>query len=226
MMTLEMYIVLIVVPLVLGIWAQVKVSSKYGKWSRVPSRGKITGAEAATAVMRNAGVENVSIVSIHGTLTDHYDPMRRQLALSESNFHGTSLAALGVAAHEAGHAIQHKQGYKPLQLRSVLVPVTAIASQLLPFVIFGGFVFNIFGLIRYAVWIYAILAVFQIVTLPVEFDASRRAKLALSRLGIVERDEECGVAETLDAAAWTYVAALIATLGNLAYCILIRRERD
>ncbi len=225
-MSLGVYVGLIIVPFVLGIWAQMKVVSKYSQWSKVRSRGQITGAEAAAAVMKKAGINDVSIVSVHGKLSDHYDPVNRKLALSEDNYHGTSLAALGVAAHEAGHAIQHKQGYAPLQFRSALIPITNIASQLLPFVIFGGFFMNVFGLVKFAVWIYLILTVFQLVTLPVEFDASRRAHRELVTLGIVERDEERGVTETLDAAAWTYVAAFIATLGNLIYFFLISSRNE
>ena len=220
------YAVCILIPLMLGIWAQMQVSSKYNRWSRVPSRGQITGAEAAQAVMEQAGIHDVKIVAIEGKLTDHYDPMHRRLALSKDNFYGTSLAALGVAAHEAGHAIQHKQAYAPLQLRSALIPVTNIACQMLPFVIFGGLFLNALGLIKLAVWIYLILAIFQLVTLPVEFDASARAKRILVQLSIIDGEERNGVCETLNAAAMTYVAAFVASLGQLVYYFLISRRND
>jgi Zn-dependent membrane protease YugP len=225
-MTLGVYVGLILIPYALGLWAQIKVTTQYGRWSRVRSRGQITGAEAAAAIMRRAGVDGVSIVSVRGSLNDHYDPLNRRLALSETNYNGTSLAALGVAAHEAGHALQHKEGYVPLRWRSALIPITNFASQLLPLVLFGGFFMNLFGLIRWAVWIYLILAVFQLVTLPVEFDASRRARKELVGLGIIDADEERGVGETLDAAAWTYVAAFVATLGNLIYYFLLSRRNE
>lgn len=223
---MERYLLYILFPLILGIWAQIKVSSKYEKWSRVKSKGRITGAEAAAAVMEQAGIHDVTIVRIGGKLTDHYDPVHRRLALSEANYDGTSLAALGVAAHEAGHAIQHKEAYAPLQWRMSLIPITAISCKLLPFIIIGGIFLNALGFIKVAVWIYIILAVFQLVTLPVEFNASTRAKRILVKLSIIDQDELPGVCETLDAAALTYVAAFIATLGELLYYLsLIREEK-
>ncbi len=222
-----MYLVFILFPLLLGLWAQVQVQSKYGQWSKVKSSGGITGAEAAEAVMQQAGITDVSIVSIPGKLTDHYDPINKRLALSQDNYYGTSLAALGVAAHEAGHAIQHKQAYMPLQVRSALIPITNIACQMLPFVFLGGFLLNFLGLIKLVVWIYLILTIFQFVTLPVEFDASARAKKILVNLDIINKEESRGVCETLNAAALTYVAAFIASLGTLLYYIsLTRRDND
>ena len=217
-------LLLILVPIIVGLWAQVKVSGTYKKYSQVPSRSRITGREAANYVMQNAGISDVDIVSIRGHLTDHYDPRNKKLALSEENFHGTSLAALGVAAHEAGHAIQHAVGYKALQFRMALIPITNFASRLLPFVIIGGFFFGMMGLIKLGILVYLVLTVFQLVTLPVEFDASRRAKAQLATLGIIDQDELPGVTETLNAASYTYVAAFIASLGNLVYLVLISRR--
>ncbi|MEM1222895.1 MAG: zinc metallopeptidase [Verrucomicrobiota bacterium] len=219
------FIVLIIIPIVVGLWAQMKVKSAYSRYVQVPSRGRITGREAAQAVMESAGIHDVEIVQCHGTLTDHYDPTHKRLALSHDNYHGSSLAALGVAAHEAGHAIQHKQEYAPLHLRMALVPITGFASQLLPIVMFGGFFFGGFGpmLLNLGIAVYLVLTVFQLVTLPVEFDASKRAKLQLVNLGIVERDEMEGVTKTLDAAAYTYVAAFVSSLGWLLYLLAARR---
>ena len=219
------FLVLIIVPLFVGLWAQMKVKSAYSKYVQVPSRGHITGREAAEAVMQSAGIHDVEIVQCHGTLTDHYDPTHKRLALSQDNFHGTSLAALGVAAHEAGHAIQHKQAYAPLNLRMALVPITSFASQLLPMVMFGGFFFGGFGplLLNIGIGVYLVLTVFQLVTLPVEFDASKRAKAQLVGLGIIEADELDGVNRTLDAAAYTYVAAFVSSLGWLLYLLASRR---
>lgn len=205
-------------------WAQSKVASTYKKYSQIPSRGRVTGREAADYVMRSAGVNDVSIVAIRGHLTDHYDPTHKRLALSEENYRGTSLAALGVAAHEAGHAIQHNVGYKALKLRMALIPITNISSQLLPFVIIGGLFFGILGLIKLGIMVYLVLTVFQLVTLPVEFDASRRAKAQLPKLGIIDQSEVPGVSKTLDAAGFTYVAAFIASLGNLLYLIALSRR--
>ncbi len=217
-------LIFIIVPIVIGMWAQSKISSAYKKYSRIPSRSRITGREAASYVMQSAGITNVEIVAVRGHLTDHYDPVNKRLALSEENFAGSSLAALGVAAHEAGHAIQHATGYKALQLRMSLIPITNIASRLLPVVIIGGLFFGMMGLIKLGILVYLVLTVFQLVTLPVEFDASRRAKKVLSGLGIIERDELPGVEKTLDAAAYTYVAAFIASLGNLLYLFMLSRD--
>ena len=209
----------------IGLWAQMKVKSAYGKYVQVPSRGRITGREAAEAVMQSAGIHDVEIVECHGTLTDHYDPRNKRLALSRDNYRGSSLAALGVAAHEAGHAIQHKQGYAPLNLRMSLVPVTNIASQALPIVMLGGFfLFHSPMLINLGIIIYVVLTFFQLVTLPVEFDASKRAKAQLANLGIIEQDEMIGVEKTLDAAAYTYVAAFVSSLGWLLYMLAGNRD--
>lgn len=220
------FLALIIVPLLVGLWAQMKVKSAYSRYVQVPSRGRITGREAAQAVMASAGINDVEIVQCHGTLTDHYDPKNKRLALSQENFHGSSLAALGVAAHEAGHAIQHKQQYAPLNLRMALVPITSFASQLLP-IYFMGTLFLFGGqsgiFIMIGIFAYLVLTIFQLVTLPVEFDASSRAKKQLVGLGIVDQDELEGVNKTLDAAAYTYVAAFISSLGWLLYLLASRR---
>ena len=175
------------------------------------------------AVMQSAGINDVEIVECRGELTDHYDPTHKRLALSTQNFRGSSLAALGVAAHEAGHAIQHKEEYFPLNARMALVPITNFSSQLLPMVIFGGFFFAGPILINLGIFIYLVLTIFQLITLPVEFDASVRAKKQLVSLGIIEADEIKGVNETLDAAAFTYVAAFISSLAWLLIYLLQRR---
>lgn len=221
------FLLLIVPTLILGLWAQYRVTSTYNHWKGVRSRGGIRGAEAASAVMRSFGINDVEIVEIPGHLTDHYDPTNKRLALSSENYRGDSLAALGVAAHEAGHAIQHKVGYSMLQLRMSMVPITGIASTVLPFVILAGFFLGAIGgvFIKVGIICYAILTVFQLVTLPVEFDASRRAKQQLVGLGILAQDEMVGVNKTLTAAAWTYVAAFVASLANLVYLLLISRDR-
>lgn len=221
------FLFLIVPTLILGLWAQFRVSSAYNHWKGVRSRGGIRGVEAARAVMRSSGITNVEIVEIPGHLTDHYDPVNKRLALSSENYHGDSLAALGVAAHEAGHAIQDKIGYSMLKLRMSLVPITGIASQILPFVILAGFFLGALGgaFIKVGIVCYLVLTIFQLVTLPVEFDASKRAKQQLVGLGILTQDEMGGVSKTLNAAAWTYVAAFVASLANLVYLMLISRDR-
>jgi Zn-dependent membrane protease YugP len=218
-------IVIIALALILGIWAQLRVSSTYAKWSKVGSRSGMTGMEAARYVMRQAGIDDVAIVPIRGHLTDHYDPVRKQLALSEENYYGRSLAALGVAAHEAGHAVQHKVGYSMLSWRMALVPATQFASNMLPVIFIVGF---FIGLIKpialLGAAIYGVLTLFQLITLPVEFNASSRAKEKLVGLGILGKDEMAGVADTLGAAAWTYVAAFIASLGWLLYFFAASRD--
>ena len=218
------FLVLIIIPIVVGLYAQMRIKSAYNKNIKRQSRGRITGREAAQAVMQSAGINDVEIVECRGELTDHYDPTHKRLALSRENYRGSSLAALGVAAHEAGHAIQHKQAYAPLNYRMALVPITNFASQLLPMVMFGGFFFGLGPtLINLGIFIYLVLTIFQLITLPVEFDASVRAKKQLVGLGIIEADEIKGVNETLDAAAFTYVAAFISSLGWLLYMLAQRR---
>lgn len=228
------WILLIIVPMLFGLYAQMRVSSAYNKNVQIPSRGRITGAEAAEAVMRAAGVSGVEVVQVPGQLTDHYDPIHRRLALSEQNYHGTSLAALGVAAHEAGHAIQHKVGYSMMKVRQTMVPATQIAANVSNWVIMGGILLITFAgsamgynLLTIGAIALAVLCLFQLVTLPVEFDASRRAKQQLVTLGILDRDEMPGVNETLNAAALTYVAAFVASLGSLLHILMLlsgRRE--
>ncbi len=218
--------IMFVLVFVFAIYAQIRVSSAYGKNSQILSRGQITGREAAQAVMAHAGITDVEITETEGHLTDHYDPMSKRLVLSSENYRGTSLAALGVAAHEAGHAIQHKEGYAMLNFRMLLVPATQVVSKILPFIILASW-FLVRGLtgivLDVAIICYAVLSLFQLITLPVEFDASRRAKVQLVGLGILDQDEMPGVNQTLNAAALTYVAAFVGALLNLLY-LLSRRE--
>jgi uncharacterized protein len=224
-----LWILLISIPLVFGLYAQFKVNSAYRKNVQIPSRGRITGREAAAAVMSSAGIQDVEIVRVPGQLTDHYDPINKRLALSELNYQGTSLAALGVAAHEAGHAIQHKAGYAMMNIRQTIAPVTQIAagaSQLL--IILGIVLAGSFGgiMLQLGAVALALICFFHLVTLPVEFDATRRAKAQLVSLGIVGRDEMQGVDETLDAAALTYVAAFVAALGSLLHILMLISGRN
>jgi Zn-dependent membrane protease YugP len=219
--------VLFIAVMIFALYAQMRVSSAYGKNSQIPSRGHITGREAAEAVMAHAGITDVEITETEGHLTDHYDPMHKRLVLSSENYHGTSLAALGVAAHEAGHAIQHKVGYAMLNFRMALVPATQFVSGILPILMIGS-IFLFRGLtgimLDVAIICYAVLTLFQLVTLPVEFDASRRAKVQLVQLGILDQDEMPGVNQTLNAAALTYLAAFIGALLNLLYLLSARRD--
>lgn len=223
------WIALIIVPFLFGLYAQYRVRHAYGKNLQIQSRGQITGREAAAAVMESAGIHDVEIVEVEGELSDHFDPIHKRLALSQANYRGTSLAALGVSAHEAGHAIQQKVGYSMMKFRQVMVPAVQIASPIawgvLSFGIFlaamlGARAFGI-AILQLGVIALTVIALFQLVTLPVEFDASRRAKVQLVNLGIVDADEMPGVHETLDAAALTYVAAFVATVGQLLHLLMM-----
>src|SRR5436190_13391505 len=194
----------LIVPAILGIWAQIRVSSAFNRWGKVRASSNITGAECAREILQAAQIHDVDVVQTDGFLGDHYDPTTKKLCLSSNVYNTPSVAALGIAAHETGHAIQHAKAYAPLKARMAIVPVTQIASQILPFVIFGGLFFRITGLITLGIYCYLILAVFQLITLPVEFDASRRAKIILQQMHIVQPGEEvAGVNKVLKAAALT-----------------------
>jgi Zn-dependent membrane protease YugP len=226
-MTLGIYLLLIIVPMVLGLWAQFRVKGAFSRYSQVRAHSNMSGAEAAREVLAAAQINDVEVVEINGMLGDHYDPSHKRLCLSSDVYRTPSVAALGIAAHEAGHAIQHARAYAPLKARMALVPITMFASQLLPFIILGGFLFHMAGLIKLGVIVYAVLALFQLITLPVEFDASRRAKIVLQEMGMITAGPEAiGVKRVLDAAAWTYVAAFVAALANLLYLLIIARGRN
>jgi uncharacterized protein len=214
------------VPLVIGIWAQIRVSSAFSRWGKVRATSNITGAECAREILEAAQIRDVDVVETNDFLGDHYDPTSKKLCLSSNVFSTPSVAALGIAAHETGHAIQHAKAYAPLKARMAIVPVTMVASQMLPFVIIGGLFFHLTGLITLGIYCYLILLVFQLITLPVEFDASRRAKIILQQMGIVQPGRElAGVNKVLNAAALTYIAAFIAALGNLLWLMSIRDRR-
>jgi len=214
------------IPLIIGIWAQIRVTSAFRKWGEVRASSNITGAECAREILQAAQIPDVEVVETNDFLGDHYDPRDKKLHLSTSVYNTPSVAALGIAAHETGHAIQHAKAYAPLKARMAIVPVTMVASRMLPFVILGGLFFHITGLITIGIYCYLVLLVFQLITLPVEFDASRRAKIILQQMGIVQPGEEVvGVNKVLNAAALTYVAAFIATLGNLLWLMSIRDRR-
>jgi Zn-dependent membrane protease YugP len=224
-MNMTIYLLLIGVPLLLGLYAQMRVSSAFGKYKKVAATSGVTGAQAAREILNAAQIHDVEVREINDMLGDHYDPMKKRLCLSSDVYHTPSVAALGIAAHEAGHAIQHARAYAPLKWRMAIVPATQFASQILPLVIIGGFMFHITGLITLGIICYAVLAVFQLITLPVEFDASNRAKVILQQMGMVQPGgEAAGVNSVLNAAALTYVAAFVAALGNLVYLIMARRH--
>jgi Zn-dependent membrane protease YugP len=213
---------LILVP---GFIAQARVSAAIRKYSQVRARSGRTGAEAAEEILDGAGIHDVQIERTQSFLGDHYDPRTKTLVLSPAVYDSNSVAALGIAAHETGHAIQHQHAYAPLQARMAIVPVTMFTSQLLPLVMIGGFFFRIPMFITLGIVIYTVIVAFQLITLPVEFNASSRAKLILQQSGLVTRDEMPGVNRVLNAAALTYVAALIAAAAQLLQLILLSRDR-
>ena len=224
-MSMTTYLLLIGVPLVLGLYAQMRVSSAFGRYKKVAATSGVTGAQAAREILNAAQIHDVEVREINDMLGDHYDPIKKRLCLSSDVYRTPSVAALGIAAHEAGHAIQHARAYAPLKWRMAIVPVTQFASQILPLVIIGGFMFHITGLITLGVICYGVLALFQLITLPVEFDASKRAKVILQQMGMVQPGgEAAGVNSVLNAAALTYVAAFVAALGNLVYLLMARRH--
>jgi Zn-dependent membrane protease YugP len=209
-------------------YAQVRVQSAYTRYSRVFSAKRVTGAEAARELLKQNGVDNVSVGVVQGTLSDHYDPRKKTLNLSQDVYHGTSLAALAIAAHETGHALQHHERYMPLSLRSAIVPIAQIGSNLaIPLCIIGLFV-SLF-LVHVGIALFAGVVLFQLVTLPVEFDASKRGMVMLEHYGMITRDEVKGASAVLRAAALTYVAALMMSLLQLLRLLVIvggRRRRN
>jgi len=221
-----LYLLFAIPGLLIGIWAQIKLSSAYGKYSQVPVESGQTGAEAAREILDRAGLTGMPVEEVPGHLTDHYDPTKKALFLSSDNFHGRTLAAVGVAAHEAGHALQHQASYAMFNFRMALVPATQFASMAYVGIFFAGLIFRtLFAkFILIAIALFAVTTLFQLVTLPVEFDASRRAKEQLFRLGLVHEHERSGISKVLDAAALTYVAALISSVMQLLYLLTIARD--
>lgn len=221
---LEIYLLCAIPPLLLGLYAQFKLKSTYERYIRVPAGAGYSGAQAARRILDSAGLQNMPIQEVPGHLSDHYDPIKKQLCLSSENYHGRSLAAVGVAAHEAGHALQHKASYAWLNLRMALVPITNIASGGAMVLFFLGMFLSIAKLAMIGIIVYSVIFAFQLITLPVEYDASRRAKIELSRLGIVYPGEAGGVSSVLNAAALTYVAAMVQSLMTLLYFIMLARS--
>jgi Zn-dependent membrane protease YugP len=223
--SIGLYFLFLIPGLLLGIWAQIKLHLAYGKYSQVPVDSGMTGAEAARRILDDAGLNDMPVEEVPGHLSDHYDPMKRALFLSSENFHGQTVAAVGVAAHEAGHALQHQAAYGLFTVRMALVPVTNFASMAYTGILLLGMFMGLFGM---ALWIiiatFSVITFFQLVTLPVEYDASRRAKEQLFRLGLVREDERAGVSKVLDAAALTYVAALVSSILTLLYYLTLARD--
>ncbi|MCA9859331.1 MAG: zinc metallopeptidase [Thermomicrobiales bacterium] len=215
------YFIFILPGLLLSMWAQSKVKGNFQKYSQVRNGAGLTGAQTSRRILDNEGLQSIPVEQVQGALTDHYDPRSKVLRLSQPVYGVDSVAAMAVAAHEAGHALQQKDGYSALKFRSAIVPLANIGSQLGFLLLFLGIIIGISGLSWAGVGLFAMSTLFALVTLPVEFNASRRAKTELNQLGLTGPDDAAAVDKVLDAAAWTYVAGFLSSLLSLLYFIRI-----
>lgn len=218
------YMILMIVTMLLGLGAQAYIKKTYAKWSAVPSPGGRTGAEMAERMMAQEGATSVTIGHVPGRLTDHYNPATNSLMLSDENFSQSSVASVAVACHEAGHAVQTAHGYAPVRIRTAIVPVVNITQQCWGLLFFAGLMFNMVGLIKVAIIMFAFSVVFHLVTLPVEIDASRRAVAYLGQYG--SETDQRGAKEVLTAAALTYVAAALSSILQLLYLLAQTNRRS
>lgn len=226
-----MYSNLMLIPIFLAfglsLWAQFRVSGTFKKWAKVPNMYGLTGHDAARRMLDSHGLWDVPIEPVRGTLSDHYDPIKRVVRLSEPVYYENSISAVAVACHEVGHAIQHKEAYPMLVLRHRMFPFVNFASGVAPFLILAGFLFGFFNLVGLGIIFFSAAVLFQLVTLPVEFNASNRARKIMLQQGFVTHEEERGVAKVLNSAALTYVAAaLISLLELLRYVLIFVGNRD
>jgi uncharacterized protein len=219
------FLIAFIIPMVLGFWAQHKVKSTFARNLEVPVANGMTGAQIARRILDANGLNEVPVEETPGTLSDHYDPRSRSVHLSPEVYGQVSVASTAVGAHEVGHAIQHAQAYAFFRFRSAMFPAVQFASNIWMLFLIGGIFLGILGFIYVAIALYAIAVLFQFVTLPVEFDASRRAKRQLNDLGLVASNEATGVQATLKAAAWTYVAAALAAVAVLLYYLSMLSNR-
>lgn len=218
-------IMLVLFAVMISSFAQNKVNSTYNKYSRVRSQSGYSGYQVARKILDKNGLYNVPIEMVGGRLSDHYDPTKRVLRLSRDVYNGNSVASIGVAAHEVGHAVQHEQNYSPLTIRNSIAPVVSFSSKFLWVIIFGGIILSIPGLVTLGIGIYVLAIAFQLITLPVEFDASNRAIRSLQE-GILSPAEIAPTRKVLNAAAFTYVAATLASIAQLLRLIGIQNRRN
>ena len=216
---------LMIPALLLSLWAQAKVRGTFSKYSKVRSKNGYTGAMAAREILDDNDMHDVDITAGKGMLTDHYDPGKRIVNLSQPVHSSKSIAAIGVAAHETGHALQDRDGYGPLRLRTLMVPVAKIGSMAGPYIVIFGFILSVSFLIELGIVLFAAAVLFYLITLPVELNASRRAMELLENKGILERDELDGAKKVLNAAAFTYVAAAISAVLTLLRLVFLSRSR-
>jgi Zn-dependent membrane protease YugP len=222
-----LYILLVAIPTaILTFWAQGRVKGTYHKYSKVQSTMRMTGAQVAQTILAKKGVSGITVEPVGGELTDHYDPRAKAVRLSEGIYGSTSLAAAAVAAHECGHVLQDVENYKFMNLRAALVPAVNLGSSLGPILIMAGLFLNLLNLAWLGVLFFAAVLLFHVVTLPVEFDASRRALRLVDELGILQGEENRGARAVLNAAAWTYVATAFTALLNLLYYVMLINRRQ
>ena len=220
-----LYLVLVLPAFIFSMWAQYMVKSNFNKYSNQRTRNGLTGANAAREVLKQAGVQNVQVVRISGNLTDHFDPRNNTISLSENVCDMPSVAAVGVAAHEAGHAVQYANGYAPMKFRAAIIPITNIGSKLSIPLIILGMVIGLTGLINIGILLFGLMVVFQLVTLPVEYNASHRALVALEQSGALTSDELPAAKKVLSAAGLTYVGALAVSLAQLLRFVAMANRR-
>lgn len=216
-MDLVLYLLILIIPII----AQIRINISYGKYKKVENNKGITGFEVARKILDSNGLEDIYVVETSGNLTDHYDPNRKVIKLSKNIFHGSSIASLSVAAHECGHAIQDKENYIFMRIRGFLVPVVNLVSSLSWIVIFIGLIAEAFNIFIFGIGLISISLLFQLVTLPVEFDASKRANKELIKLKLVNKEESNGVKKMLGSAAMTYVASVLTSILEIIRLILI-----
>lgn len=219
-------LILSILGIVIVIFAQSRINSAYGKYKKVACKKGITGFEVARMILDKNGLNDIHIVEVKGELSDHYDPTRKVVRLSHDIFHGSSIASISVAAHECGHAIQDKENYSFMRIRSALVPVVNLVSYAGYFVSIFAFFIGVVGYLKVGIFMLLATILFQLVTLPVEFDASKRAKVEMENLGLIDNEEADGVKSVLGAAALTYVASLLSSLLNLLRLVLMFSGRD
>ena len=219
-------VILMLIIIVLPLYANIKINSTYSKYSKKQNSGRLTGKEVAEKILEMNGLNNVKVGRINGSLTDHYDPRNKTISLSDGIYNSNSISACAVAAHEVGHAIQDKERYSMLVFRSKLVPVVNFTSRLSSILVFSGFIFDLFNFITIGAILLTVGLFFQLITLPVEFDASKRAKEELQKCGLIEKQDTKGATKVLKAAAFTYVAGFLASALQIARLLLISRNRD
>lgn len=218
--------VLIIIAFLLSLWAQFRVKSTFNRWSGVQNLNGMTGYDAARHMLDVNGLHDVPIEPVRGALSDHYDPINRVVRLSEPVYYENSISAVSVACHEVGHAIQHKESYPMLALRHRIFPIVNFASGIAPFLLIAGFIFSAMNLVGLGIIFFSVTVAFQLITLPVEFNASNRAREIMVSEGYIRNEEEKGVAKVLNAAALTYVAAALISLLELIRYIGIFNSRD